>query len=571
MKDWRIHLLALSLFLIAFILISRLFFLQILEHDFYKELAENQHQIHRILSPERGEIFIKDRFFETDPLSQLFSLAVNKESNIVYAVPREIMDKDGTVDLLAPILEIEKEELMAKIDKRSDPYESLKHKVSDEVVAKIEALGLEGIKFDTEKGRFFPAGSLASHITGFVGFANDQRTGQYGVEGYYNKELEGNSGFLESEKDNKGRLIAVAKRLVQPAEDGLDLILTIDPNIQFFIEKKLKELNERLGAEGGTVIVSDPRTGAIKGLANLPTFDPNEYSEVEDMNVFLNPAIHNVFEPGSIFKPITVAIAIEKKLIMPTTTFKDEGFIKIGGTTIRNSHDEPEGIQTMAEVLEKSLNTGIVFIQQLIAKDTFKKYLEKFGFDSKTGIDLGGEVRGDLSNLKTKRDLEYATASFGQGIAVTSVELVVALSSIANEGRMMTPYLVEEFRNSDGEYEKVKPKPLERVISAETAETLTKMMVGVVENGFGSKAKIPGYFIAGKTGTAQVPDPEMRGYSDKTIHTFGGFFPAFEPRFFVLVKLDNPKTIRFAADSVVPLFREITKYILDYYEIAPAH
>jgi len=372
---------------------------------------------------------------------------------------------------------------------------------------------------------------------------------------------------VEGEKDAQGNLLAISKHYFQPVEDGADLILTIDPNIQFFVEGKLKEVAERLEAEGGTIIVEDPKTGAIKALANWPTFDPNNYSEVKDINIFINPAVQSLFEPGSIFKPITMAAALDQKVATPQTTYRDEGFVKIGGYTIENSIKRAEGIQTMTQVLEKSLNTGAIFVQQLVGKEKFKDYVEKFGFNKTTGIDLGGEIKGDISNLNNKRDIEYATAAFGQGIAVTPIELIAALGSIANGGKMMRPYIVEKMIYSNGEEKIIEPKAIKQVISEDTTETLVKMMVSVVENGWSNKARIPGYFIAGKTGTAQVPD--SGGYSDKTIHTFGGFFPAFEPQFLILIKLDNPKGIPFSSESIVPTFREIAQYIINYYEIPP--
>lgn len=568
MKNWRLYILVFFIVLVGSVLVFRLFSLQILRYDFYKGLASNQHQMYQILFPKRGEIFIKDKFYGTDPSSQLFPLAVNREWSMVYAVPKEIEDEEEVVAALAPLLEMDEEILRQKISKKDDPYEPLKHKLSSETVEKIKELDIKGIEFAAENWRYFPADSLASHVVGFVGFSDDVRTGQYGIEGYYNRELEGEYGFLEGEKDTRGRLIAVAKRYLQPAEDGVDLILTIDSNIQFLVEKKLQEIAERLDAEGGSIIVMEPRTGAVKAMANWPTFDPNKYSEVEDINIFLNPATHNLFEPGSIFKPITMAAALDKKLLAPSTTYEDKGFVKIGGYTINNSDLESHGIQTMTQVLEESLNTGAVFVQQHIGKKVFRDYLNKFRFSKKTGIDLESETRGDISNLDAKRDIEYATASFGQGIAITPMQLAVALSAIANEGRLMRPYLVEKFIYSDNKEEVTKPTIIGHPISSETAENLTKMMVSVVENGYGRKAGVPGYFVAGKTGTAQVP--EGGGYSDKTIHSFGGFFPAFDSRFLILIKLDNPQGIRFSSDSVAPVFREIAKYILDYYEIPPS-
>lgn len=564
----RLYFLLFFIILVGFTLIFRLFTLQILKYDFYKGLATNQHQIHRILFPKRGEIFIKDRFYGRDPSSQLFPLAVNREWPMVYAVPKEIENKEETVKILASLLDLDEEILRQKINKRNDPYEPLKHKLSPETVDKIKELDIEGIELVSENWRYYPVSNLVSHVVGFVGFSGDEKSGQYGIEGYYNKKLEGEAGYLDGEKDTQGRLIAIAKKYLQPAKDGSDLILTIDPNIQFFVEEKLKQIIEDLEAEAGTIIVENPKTGAIKALVNWPTFDPNKYFEVEDINIFLNPAIHNLFEPGSIFKPITMAIALDKKLLSPNTVYEDKGFVKIGGYTISNSNDKIQGIQTMTEVLEKSLNTGAVFAGQLIPKRTFKKYLEKFGLSRKTGIDLESEARGDISNLKNMRDIEYATAFFGQGIAITPIELVAALGVIANQGKLTRPYLVEKFIYPDGREETTEPKVIDQVISSETAEKLTKMMVSVVENGYGKKAGVPGYFIAGKTGTAQVP--EGGSYSDKTIHSFGGFFPAFDPQFLILVKLDNPQKIRFAADSVAPVFREIAEYILNYYEIPPS-
>ena len=566
----RLYFLLFLILAVGLVLIFRLFTLQILNYDFYKGLATNQHQTHQILPPKRGEIFLKDQFYDQNSGSQLFSLAVNKEWSMVYAVPREIEDREAAVKLLAPLLEIDEEILRQKINKRSDPYEPLKSKVSSEIVKQIEDLNIKGIKLIPETWRYFPANTLACHVVGFVGFSGDEKIGQYGIEGYYNNKLGGEEGYLEGEQDTRGSLISVAKSFFQPAEDGTNLILTIDPNIQFFIEEKLKEIAERLKAEGGTIIIENPKTGAIRALANWPTFNPNNYSEVKDINVFLNPVVSSLFEPGSIFKPITMAIALDRKLVGPNTTYEDKGFVKIGGYTIENSVKTPQGIQTMTQVLEKSLNTGAVFVGQLINKKTFKDYLERFGFSQKTGIDLEGEIKGNISNLKNNRDIEYATATFGQGIAVTPIELISALSAIANGGKMMKPHVVEKIIYSNGKEETIKPMVLEQVVSPETAETLTKMMVSVVENGWSKKAYIPGYFIAGKTGTAQVPDPERGGYSDKTIHSFGGFFPAFDPQFFILIKLDNPKGIPFASESIVPVFREIAEYIINYYEIPPS-
>jgi len=567
MRNWRFYTLVFFIGIVFVIITFRLFSLQVLKHSAYKMLADNQHQIFQTVQSTRGEIFMKDKYTDSDSRALLFPVAINKDLWIVYAVPKDIKEREETVEKLSPFLEIEPKSLLQRIDKPDDPYEPLKNKVDEETAQQIVALDLEGIYLQKEGWRYFPANELACHLMGFVGFHEIERIGRYGIEEYYEKELAGKAGFIEAKIDSLGELISIGDRILKEAKDGADLILTIDPNIQFFIEEKLKQSIESLDAIKGTIIVVDIKTGGIKAMASWPVFDPNKYNEVENINLFLNPAIQEVFEPGSIFKPITMAGALDKGVVTPQTTYEDRGRIEISGHVLRNSHDEAEGIQTMTQVLEKSLNTGAIFVQQKLGKDSFKKYVEKFGFDDKTGIDLMGEVKGNLSNLRKKRDLEYATAAFGQGISVTPIQLIVALSAIANDGILLRPYIVEKIIYPDGEEEINEKKEIRRVISSDAASRLTAMMVGVVENGFGSKAGVKGYLVAGKTGTAQIP--EAGKYSEDTIHSFGGFFPAFNPRYAVLVKVDRPQEINFAADSVAPIFSQVAKYILDYYEIPP--
>jgi len=565
-------LLIIIIFLIGGGILGRLFSLQILQYDYYYALAQDQHDIYQDLFPQRGEIFIQDLADSRRNNQPNYSpLAINKEFYQVYVTPKEIADdqKDDLANKLAELLELDKETILERINKKDDPYEPIKHKVSQEIAQTITDWQIDGLATVPETWRYYPNGSLACHLTGFVGFEEEKKIGQYGLEGYYEDELKGVPGFLSGKKDTSGYWIPSLKQEFELAQDGSDLILTVDQNIQFKAEKELKQLVERWQAAGGTIIVMEPASGAIRAMASWPTFDPNQYNQVEDVGIFLNPAIQKVYEPGSVFKPITMAAGLDSGRIAPQTVYQDEGQIRIKGSTISNVDGRIYGQQTMTQVLEKSINTGAVFVQQKIGQDIFRDYVQRFNFDRPTGVDLIGEVGGNISNLFTGREINLATISFGQGITVTPLGLITAIGAIANQGKLMQPYLVEGIIKSDGQEIDRELKIVREVISPQTAGELTKMMVSVVENGFGQPARVAGYNIAGKTGTAQVADLEEGGYSEETIHTFVGFAPAFNPRFIILIKLDEPQGISFAADSTSPVFKKMAEYLFNYLEIPP--
>lgn len=561
--DWRIYALFFLFVFAGAVSILRLFQLQIVNYAFYKAVADVQRGVNLKLSPERGKIFLQDKDGKARPA------ALNKNWAVVYAVPKEVKNPDGTASVLSPILGIPAGELSARLKKENDPYEPLARKVSDEIAEQIKKLGISGIGIGAEEGRFYPFNGLASQILGFFGPEGDAKAGRYGVEKIFNEELKGKQGELRGEKDGFGYVISTVEKFIEPAKDGADVYLTIDPNIQFAAEEKLKKAVERWSAEGGSVIVTEPATGKILALANSPAFNPNEYSKEKEPKVFSNAAIQEVFEPGSVFKPFTMAAGLDTKALSPSTVYTDEGEVKIGGYTIRNFNNQAFGKRTMTEVLEKSLNTGAVFAQRAAGKTAFKNYVKAFGFGGKTGIDLPFETAGNILNLDSGREINYATASFGQGISATPLELISAISAIANDGKLMRPYVVDKIVSKEGMELKTEPEAVRQVISPLAANQLTAMLVSVVRNGF-DKARIPGYFVAGKTGTAQIPDLENGGYLDGVfIHSFVGYAPAFNPRFAILLKINKPKGITFAADSLSPIFKELTEYILNYYEIPP--
>ena len=572
MNHWRIYTLMIVIFLLGGWVLSKLFFLQILEYDYYSALAQDQHQLYATLFPQRGEIFMQDLSAQQrDGQEHLSPLAINKEFQQVYLVPKDIPqeEKEGLVEQLAEILDLDKKTISERINKLNDPYEPLKHKINQDVAQQIKDLNIKGLGLISETWRYYPNQILASHLSGFVGTINEKKIGQYGLEGYYQDKLKGRSGFLTGEKDIAGYWIPSVNQEIEPAQDGVDLFLTIDENIQFKAEKELSQVIERWEAESGTIIVMEPTTGAILAMVSFPSFNPNEYSQVEDINYFLNPAVQEVYEPGSVFKPFTMAAGLDSGKVNPDTIYQDTGQVQIKGSFIKNVDGKAYGQQTMIQVLEKSLNTGAVFVQRAVGQDLFQEYIEKFNFHKPTGIDLVGEVNGNISNLYTGRDINLATISFGQGITVTPLGLIMAIGAIANDGNLMKPFIVEKEIYPDGREVVTQPEVVEQVISSKTSETLTKMLVSVVNNGHGKPAAIAGYDVAGKTGTAQVSDPELGGYSEDTIHSFVGYAPAFDPRFVILIKLDKPRGIRFASDSVSPVFRTMAEYLLNYLEIPP--
>lgn len=430
-----------------------------------------------------------------------------------------------------------------------------------------------GFYYEWESLRYYPEKMFLSHLTGFV---NYDGIGNYGLEGFFNDELSGEDGFLFGEKGTyKGKKIIIDQQEYSEPVNGNSLVLTIDYAVQAYVCNKIKEYYEKHSFESGSISVMDPQTGKLLALCVWPEFDANDYQNASSTDVFDNQFISYQYEPGSVFKTITLAAAIDQGKISPNTVYRDEGqlFVKGVPKPIKNSDFDTHGAHgdvSMTYVLEKSLNTGAIFAAEQIGKDVFADYLEKFGFGERVGIEMSGETSGNISNIlgKNVKDIDFFTASFGQGIAVTPLQMLSSYATIANKGIMMKPYVVEEILDQDGKtLKKIEPRQIRRVISEETALAVSAMLVSVVEEGHSVKAKIPGYYVGGKTGTAQIPSPKG-GYLDKQyIHNFIGYAPIDNPRFVVLVKFDNPKTSVFAEGTVVPAFEEIADFLLKYYQI----
>lgn len=558
----RLTMVAALFFLTALLIGGRLFYLQILKHSFYEAEAMKQHGEAELVEAKRGLIYSLDKN------SKDFAIADNRELYLLFAVPCEIEDATTTINKLAPILGLNPEEklkIWLQLKKENDPYEPLRHYLREEEKKKIEELKIAGLNFLPEVKRFYPDNNIFSHLTGFVGFKGEELAGRYGLEEFFEKELKGVPGEIIWEKDPAGRPIGSGDFNLQPAEDGADIYLNIDRQIQFKTCGILAEAVEKSKAEGGIAIVQNPNNGAILALCNEPNFDPNNYSQVESASVYTNQAVVSLYEPGSIFKAITMAAALDTGAVGPDTSYEDTGLLVFGKDKVTNAGNKIYGRQTMTNVLEISINTGAVFAAQKTGRSSFKKYVKDFGFGSTTRIELPGEGKGDITSLDKKGDIYLATNSFGQGLSVTPIQMISAFSAIVNGGTLWKPWLVNKAVDFKGQTEEYKSEKVRQVISEQTANILKAMLVSVVENGHAKTARVKGYFVGGKTGTAQIPAP-TGGYLNAYNHSFVGFAPAVNTRFVVFIKITNPQAL-YAESTAAPAFAEIMGFLLNYYQV----
>jgi len=568
--NFRINIFFVLVLIVSSLILYRLFVLSYVRHSVYSRTATAQKEnIVNVLA--RGNIYLKDK-----TSNSMFLAASNKKFPLAYIIPAKVdWEADGEkISQVADVLKIDKDLILKTIQTKQSSSRVLVRRLEVGQVEGVKKLNLKGLGISYETDRFYPGQKLASNVVGFLGYDLNGRSGQYGIESYYNNDLFGKTavkeskvagvtGFIKNLINNKNSPTGGSSTFNRPS----DIVLTIDKNIQTYAEDKLEGLLKKWDARAGTIIIQDPNTGKILAMADKPTFDPNNYSDYHP-SLFLNKGVQEVFEPGSSYKPITMAMGLDLVKVTPQTTFTDEGFIKAAEYTIRNFSNKVFGLQTMSQVLEKSINTGAMFVENTVGDDNFLNYTINTGFGQRTGIDLPGEVNGDITNLYSGRKINYLTASFGQGIAVTPIQLVNAYSAIANGGKLMKPYVVEKIIKEGGEEVVTKPEIISIPFSEKTSSKLKTMLVGVVDNGF-DKARIKGYDIAGKTGTAQIPDGKG-GYDEKEfIHNFLGFAPAYDPQFVVLIKMDRPHGIAFAADSLSPTFREVVQFLINYYKIPP--
>jgi len=544
--------------------------LQYFQHDHFTTLAIGQQRFQKVEMAERGKIYAHDSSVDD---KSYYPLAFDVKKYDIWAVPNQISNKEEVAGVLEPLLAVTKDEILSQINNNKLYIPPLKKGLSYDEAQKIVDRSISGVFVMPEYSRYYPEVTLASQVLGFV---NAEGEGQYGFEGHYNDELKGKAGEVKGEKDTLGRVINLLEQ--KDPKDGTSYVLTISRPVQYFVEKKLAEAMVNYQAESGTVIVMDIKTGGIVAMASLPGFDPNNYKQQaqSDNGLFVNPAIANLFEPGSIFKPIIMGAALDKGLVQPDTKNTFAESVNIQGYTIHTAEGKAFGEETMTQVLQNSDNVGMVWLSGLLGEDNMYQYVQKFGFLDKTGIDLDSEGTGQTPPLKRWQDINRATVSFGQGISVTPIELVTAYAAIANGGKYIYPHVVDKLLPDDGSETKIPKQEGQQVISQDAANKVKEMLYNVVMNGTAKKAQVPGFRIAAKTGTAQIPNPEGPGYLDNDSklgiynHSAAGFAPVDEPRFAMLVKLTKPQTSKYAESTSVPVFGEIASYLLNYYyRLAP--
>lgn len=574
MSSTRLYALAGVLAIPLIIIFGRLIYLQAVRQQFYQAKAIAQQSRQFEIPAKRGELYLEDN-------GDLYPVALNNSLKYLYADPKLIEKPDEAADKLAPIIEADESKLREQLTfSGNNRYVELKQQIDREQAKRIAELKLRGLVLRDRDYRAYPEGALLGHLTGYV---NSDGKGQYGLEEYLNADLSGRSGMLKAVTDSSGVPISTQDNIIEEPKNGTSYVLTIDRYLQGVAEKALKKAIDDNKAASGSVIIMDPYTGAVKAMVNAPDYDPNNYSAVGKQNYanFINSAVSSQFEPGSGFKPLTMSIGLESGKVRPDTTFNDSGSVTIGEYTIRNADNKSFGNVDMSLVIKNSINTGMVYILRLLGgnpseitragKEVLYQGIQRFGFGEKTGIELAGEAKGRVKDPKAA-DIDYANMTFGQGIATTSLQMVTAVASIANGGTKVQPYLVAKKVKANGELEVVERKPgEERLMSEANATAVKEMMVKVVEGGSGYLTRMPGYRIAGKTGTAQVPKANGQGYEEnKNIGSFIGFAPVDDPKFIMLVRVDYPQTNTYAERSAVPAFAEITKQLLSYYQVPPS-
>ena len=558
----RIRLITGAAIFVAALLLSRLYLVQIVRGEEYREKADRQY------SRPNAELWDRGSIFFTTKDGAPVSAATLRQGFLLAIIPKEIEDAEAAYRSLSEHIALDREAFLAKASKADDPYEEVATHIDPETAEKILAKKILGVALFKERWRFYPGEDLASNVLGFVGFDGDRRLGRSGLERYYEDILARGEGELY--RNFFAEIFLGAKKVATKGGEG-DIVTAIEPTVEQYLEGNLEKLVTEFRAKRAGGIIMDPKSGRIYAMALYPSFDPNEYGRERDPSRFTNSLVENVYEMGSILKPITMASGLDAGVVTATTTYFDSGTLTLNTKTISNFDGKGRGRVDMQEVLSQSLNTGAATVALKLGGNRFRDYFSRFGFGSETGIDLPGEAKGLTQNLESGRDIELVTASYGQGIALTPIQTVRALAALGNGGYLVTPHVATKIHYKIGTTRSVSDYAREPVISEEASEEITRMLVRVVDTALLEGAyKMPNHTIAAKTGTALIANPAGGGYySDRYLHSFFGYFPAYDPQFIVFIYLVEPQGVMYASHTLTVPFMSIAKFLINYYEIPP--
>ena len=552
-----------ALVLIAYlVLFGRLVYWQAWRHGDMVRLAASYHDDTLTLPAVRGRI--------TDRNGAL--LVSNTAVFSIFASPDQIAARDRQTigDQLGPLLQMTPDDVMAKLA-TTRKFIYLARRVSVAIAHQLDGMQLPGIGKIAETQRIYvdgamPGTSLAANL---LGFTNDAGSGNYGVEGYYDRILGGQAGFEATVRDLANRPIILSDRQRRDPVDGMTLQLSLDSAIQVVAERALAEGVQKYQAESGSLVIMEPNTGRIVAWADVPTYNANQFASTPTAQ-FIDPLVSNLYEPGSVMKVVTLAGALDDHAITPDFRFNETGVAVVGGVAIRNWDNRAHGNVSMTQVLENSLNVGAIKAEQMEGPDRFYQSLQRFGVGTPTGVDVASEASAPLRDFPKWKPIELATAAFGQGVSTTPIEMLTAVNAIATGGNLVWPHVVDQVIDAQGVSHPVHPRVVRQVISPKAAQQMQQMMVSVVEHGSGFAARIDGFknLVAGKTGTASIP--ENGGYSKQdTIGSFVGFIPANHPQFTMMVIIRKPKILFEGAYVAAPIFKTVASALITQWQIAP--
>jgi cell division protein FtsI/penicillin-binding protein 2 len=561
----RIRIISLALFIFVLILLSKLYLVQVVHGEEYIDRADRQY-----IKPE-STLFDRGTIYYENKDGRLISAATLKTGYTLAINPRLLEDSERTHSQIEKIIDINDEDFFFRAGKKNDPYEEVLKKMDEETAFEIEQLDIDGVDVFKYKCSFYLGNEFGAQILGFVGFNNDDYGGRYGLERYYDDVLR-----RDSENMNVNFFAEVFSNLNKTLggnnlRNKGDIITSIEPSVQTFFQTRMNKVHDTWNSELTAGVILNPKTGEVFAMAVSPSFSLNEFSKEEDINIFRNPIVEDVYEMGSIMKPLTMSAGLDSGAVTAETTYNDKGFLELDGYKISNYDGKGRGVVNMQEVLNQSLNTGVAFVVSQMGNNIFADYMKNFGLMEKTGIDLPNEVSPLIGNLDSPRNIEYATAAFGQGIALSPIMTTQALSSLANNGILPKLHVVKQINYEIGPAKTIEVEEGRRVLKSETADEITRMLVKVVDEALaGGTVKLKNYSIAAKTGTAQIANPHEKGYyDDRFLHSFFGYFPAYNPEFLVFLYTIYPKEVRYASQTLTDPFMDTAKFLINYYEIPP--